>query len=213
MFKKTERGFLNGEDGIAIGPILFVVAILAILATAIAAGSSTFASNASQETNRTNAGSMIQIGTNLKMGVDRIVALGTSIANVDIDDTNTSGNSSLFSPSGGGMISPSRALAATPASDAWIFTWAAVPNLGGASRERLALLRVSQGVCDQVNTQAGITYTLAGIDYGTFDNTTNLTVTSWPAALNGKMVGCLQNASGDDSSFDGYYFYQVLAVQ
>lgn len=47
------------EDGIAIGPILFVVAILAILATAIAAGSSTFASNASQETNRTNSGSMI----------------------------------------------------------------------------------------------------------------------------------------------------------
>src|ERR1043166_909263 len=63
----------NKEAGIAIGPILFVVAILASLATAIAAGSSTFATNASQETNRTNAAAMISIGQNLKMGVDRIV--------------------------------------------------------------------------------------------------------------------------------------------
>lgn len=208
----TIRSQWHREDGIAIGPILFVVAILAILATAIAAGSSTFATNASQETNRTNAGSMIQIGSNLKMGVDRIVALGTTIANVDINASNTTGNSALFSPTGGGLVPPSAALSSTPASDTWIYTWAAVPNLGGSSRERVALLKVNQGVCDQTNTQAGITYTLAGVDYGAFDNTTNLTVASWPAALNGKMVGCIQNdATG--SANDGYFFYQVLAVQ
>lgn len=200
------------EDGIAIGPILFVVAILAILATAIAAGSSTFASNASQETNRTNSGSMIQIGQNLKMGVDRIIALGTAVANVDINASNTTGNSSLFSPTGGGLVPPSSALAATPASDAWIYTWGAITGLGGTGVERLALLRVNQGVCDQINSQAGVTYTLAGIDYGAFTNSTNLTTTSWPAGLNGKMVGCFQNDTTGTTN-DGYYFYQVLAVQ
>ena len=201
------------DDGIAIGPILFVVAILAILATAIAAGSSTFASSASQETNRTNAAAMISIGQNLKMGVDRIVALGTSIANVDINTSNTTSNTALFSPVGGGLVPPARTLAATPASDNWIYTYGAISGLGTATGERLALLRVTQGVCNQINAQVGVTYTLAGVDYGIFDNTTNLTTSSLPAAFSGKMVGCIQEASGDDATWDGYYFYQVLAVQ
>lgn len=200
------------EAGIAIGPILFVVAILAILATAIAAGSSTFATNASQETNRTNAAAMVQLGQNMKLSVDRIVALGVNVANVDINSSNTTGNAALFSVTGGGMVPPSRALAATPATDDWIYTWGAVAGLGSATGERVALLRVNLGVCNQINTQSGVTYTLAGIDYGTFNNTTNLTTTNWPAGLNGKMVGCFQNDNADNT-YDGYYFYQVLAVQ
>ncbi|MBI3419578.1 MAG: hypothetical protein HY053_05555 [Proteobacteria bacterium] len=100
------RARLNSQAGIAIGPILFVVAILAILATAIAAGSSTFATSSSQETNRTNAAAMISIGQNLKMGVDRIVALGTALANVDINSANTTTNTALFSPVGGGLVPP-----------------------------------------------------------------------------------------------------------
>src|ERR1051326_2654866 len=118
------------QAGIAIGPILFIVAILAILATAIAAGSSTFATNSSQETNRTNAAEMIQIGQNLKLGVDRIVALGTTLANVDINSQNTTGNIALFSPTGGGLVPPSTTLSSTPGTDTWIYTWGAVTNLG-----------------------------------------------------------------------------------
>ncbi|HVY12990.1 MAG TPA: hypothetical protein VHB73_05435, partial [Alphaproteobacteria bacterium] len=97
---------IKNESGIAIGPILFIIAILAILATAIAAGSSTFATNSSQETNRTNASAMVQIGQNLKMGMDRLMALGTSMANIDTNASNTSANNALFSPIGGGLIPP-----------------------------------------------------------------------------------------------------------
>ena len=201
----------NKEAGIAIGPILFVVAILAILATAIAAGSSTFATNASQETNRTNAAAMISIGQNLKMGVDRIVALGTSIANVDINSANTTANNALFSPTGGGLVPPAVSLSATPGSDTWIYSWVAVTNLGTTALERIALLRVNQGVCDQINTQTGST-TPSAADLGAFSNTTNLTSANWSAGLAGKMVGCLNNDT-TGSANDGYYFYQVLAVQ
>lgn len=199
------------EAGIAIGPILFVVAILAILATAIAAGSSTFATNAGQETNRTNAAAMIQIGQNLKLGVDRIIALGTAVANVDINASNTTTNTALFSPTGGGLIPPSVTLSATPASDVWIYTYGAVTSLGTSSLERIALLRVSQGVCDQVNTQVGAT-TPSAADLAAFSNTVNLTGANWQAGLAGKMVGCTYNDTTGTAN-DGYYFYQVLAVQ
>ncbi len=200
---------LNHQAGIAIGPILFVVAILAILATAIAAGSSTFATNASQETNRTNAGSMIQIGQNLKLGVDRIVALGTPLASVDINASNTSTNTAIFSPLGGGLVPPSTALAATPATDAWIYTWGAVTNLGSASLERLAVLKVNQGVCDQINVMgANTTTAVTGTDVGAFTNTVNFT--AWPATLAGKMTGCVNSTNATNT---GYYFYQVLGVQ
>jgi hypothetical protein len=202
---------LNQQAGIAIGPILFVVAILAILATAIAAGSSTFATNASQETNRTNAGSMIQIGQNLKLGTDRIVALGTPLASVDINAQNTSSNTAIFSPLGGGLVPPSTALASTPATDAWIYTWANITNLGSASFERIAMLKVNQGVCDQINTMGANTTTAAvGTDLTVVvSNTINFAASVWPATLAGKMTGCINSIT----TMPGYYFYQVLGVQ
>ncbi len=199
---------ISSRAGIAIGPILFVVAILAILATAIAAGSSTFASNSSQETNRTNSSAMISIGQNLKMGVDRIVALGTPLANVDINSSNTTSSTALFSPLGGGLVSPSTALASDPTNDTWIFTWGAVTSLGSASLERIAVLKVNSGVCDQVNSQASNGATPAASALGNIDNSTNFS--AWPASLAGKMLGCVNNNSG---AATGTYFYQVLGVQ
>jgi hypothetical protein len=101
---------INRQAGIAIGPILFIVAIMAILATAIAAGSSTFATSSGGEANRTNSSALIQIGQNLKMGVDRITALGTPLTSVIINAVNTVNTVDLFSPSGGGLVAPSSTL-------------------------------------------------------------------------------------------------------
>jgi hypothetical protein len=197
----------NNRSGIAIGPILFVVAILAILATAIAAGSSTFATSSSQETNRVNASSMIQLGQNLKMGVDRMVALGTAIANVDINDANTTGNVAIFSPTGGGLVPPSKALS-NSGSDAWIYTWGAVTNMGTSSLERIAVLKVTSGVCSSTNTLLSNT-AAAAADLGAISNTVNFT--AWPATHAAKMVGCVDNST--NTTVPGYFFYQVLSVQ
>ncbi len=197
----------NNQAGIAIGPILFVVAILAILATAIAAGSSTFATSSGQETNRTNAASMIQIGMNLKLGMDRLVAIGLPVANVDINASNTTGNNAFFSPLGGGLVPPSSALSSS-GSDAWIYTWGNVTGLGNDSlQERVAFLKVNPGVCDQINAQVGTT-TPGSLDIGAISNTTNFS--NWPSGLTGKMTGCLVNGNG---SVGGDFFYQVLSVQ
>ena len=61
------------DAGIAIGPILFIIAILGILAAAIAAGSGSFTSGTQNEGNSTKASALIQIGENLKVGMDRIL--------------------------------------------------------------------------------------------------------------------------------------------
>lgn len=206
--QRGPRALLANRAGVAIGPILFVVAILAILATAIAAGSSTFATNASQETNRTNAASLIQVGQNLKMGVDRLVALGTTINNVVINEADTTTNQSLFAPVGGGLVPPSRALAHDPANTTWVYTWANVPGLGTAAPERIALLRITTGVCDQINTQTNNSGTLSADLGAAIDNTTNLS--TFPPALTSRMLGCVTSTNATSA---GAYFYQVLSVQ
>src|SRR5580698_3637990 len=101
--------------GIAIGPILFIIAILAILAAAIAAGSGSFTSGTSSESDRTKSSALVQIGENLKIGMDRITMEGgLSATTVDVNPANTSATNSLFSPVGGGISVPSISMANNP---------------------------------------------------------------------------------------------------
>ena len=67
---------MGATAGIAIGPILFIIAILAILAAAIAAGSGSFTSGTTSESAKTKASALIQIGENLKVGMDRLIMEG-----------------------------------------------------------------------------------------------------------------------------------------
>jgi type II secretory pathway pseudopilin PulG len=69
-----ERRSLN--TGIAIGPILFVVAILAVLIGAIAAGSGGIGGNSSAERVRVQSGALIQYLSNVRNGVIRLRAGG-----------------------------------------------------------------------------------------------------------------------------------------
>jgi type II secretory pathway pseudopilin PulG len=195
------------QSGIAIGPILFIVAILAILATAIAAGSSTFATSSGQEAARTNAAALIQIGQNLKLGADRLITMGTPLVNIVINAANTTNSSDIFAPSGGGLVAPSTTLANTPATDQWVYSYADVTNLGTSGLERLAILKVNTTVCSQINQQVGNSGTL-GTDMGNaVDAGTN--ISAWPSGLAGRMVGCFDNTNSGHQ----YYFYQVLGVQ
>mgnify|MGYP003385762378 CR=1 FL=1 len=199
---------LHSQAGIAIGPILFVVAILAILATAIAAGSSTFTTNASQETARVNATAMLQIGSTLKLGTDRVVGLGTLGSAVTFTGAATIAD--IFSLTGGGLTFPSTALANTPATDTWGYTTAPVTNVGTTAADRIAVLRVNSAVCDQINkiingpsaTPTAFAATASWFTTGT---------TVWDAGtgagtLDGKLAGCFNTSVAPA----GTYFYQVL---
>jgi len=204
---------LQKNAGIAIGPILFIIAILAILAAAIAAGSGSFTSPTASESAKTKASAIIQLGDTLKMGLDRLtMENAVSWGNWVISVNETSGNNDLFSPTGGGISPPSISMAADPGNDVWYYPIAAVPGLGTPAPEQLAVLNVASDVCNEINNRAAGVLTPAGGDLGDFSSTSDLspeTSTNWPAALNGKTVGCVVNTHIGTR----YYFYEVLYVQ
>jgi len=204
------------DAGIAIGPILFIIAILGILAAAIAAGSGSFTAGTSSEGNSTKAAALIQIGENLRVGMDRItMENNVTVNNVTIGVNNTTNAVDLFSPTGGGVTIPSVSLANDATSDIWEYVWAEIPGLGSTAEERVAMLNVPSGVCDQVNVKAN-SLNVAIANYDKIASMTNpvtnndlgdLTA-SWPAALTSKPIGCLY-----DSTNSKYWFYEVLYIQ
>jgi hypothetical protein len=210
---RTPPNRFSLDAGIAIGPILFIIAILAILAAAIAAGSGSFTTGTSTESNRTKASALIQIGENLKVGMDRM-----SISNdigwgaYTINAANTIANNDLFSPTGGGITVPSDSMSKTPGTDRWYYPTGAVPGIGTNNAEQLALLRVDAGTCNEINLKANGVNTPANADLGNFSVAGSDipigNMNSWP--LSGKTVGCVGNSNG---TTNGYYFYQILFIQ
>lgn len=210
---------LAGDAGIAIGPILFIIAVLGILAAAIAAGSGSFTTSTTSESNRARASALIDMGQNLKVGFDRIVGNGVDFDDVVINPDNTSTANDLFSPLGGGIGAPSVTMGATPGTDIWHYPLIAIPKLGTASGSRVGVLRVTDGVCDEINARtnaltAGYAHG-AAIDLGDFGGDQDTLVSpgnNWPASLQGRPTGCVENLNSDTISA-GFYFYQVMGIQ
>lgn len=207
---------LAANAGIAIGPILFIIAVLGILASAIAAGSGSFTTSTTGESNRAKSSAMIDMGMNLKIGFDRIVGNGIDFINVNIDPVDTSATTDLFSPLGGGVSAPSITMSMAPASDLWQYPLIAVPNIGTASGSRVAVLRVAGGVCDEINSRANAiaagTALSESADIGDFSVAPLNNGGAWPSSFDGKPTGCVHN-SNSDTIAAGYYFYQVLGIQ
>ncbi len=202
------------DAGIAIGPILFVVAILGILAAAIAAGSGSFSGSSSSEAARTKAAALIQIGQNLKVGADRLGGLGYDADSVNISPTATTADNDLFSPSGGGVGAPSTTMADVPATDTWEYTHIAVTNMGTTATELGAFIKVALTVCDQVNVKANAISATAVSDATLAANVGDLANdpsggAAWPTALAGKPIGCLKGTG----TSTGYWFYQILMIR
>lgn len=159
--KANERR-LEANAGIAIGPILFIIAILGILATAIAAGSGSFSGNTAKEGNNTKASTLIEIGQSLRIGFDRLRGSGLLVTDVIIDPADLTSPSSLYAPTGGGVSAPGTMLKATKAptaagtaSDQWFYPLLQLNSIGvSGAYSRVAMLRVDPGVCDQINQRA-----------------------------------------------------------
>jgi len=214
---RPKQSRLASDAGIAIGPILFIISILGILAAAIAAGSGSFTTGTATESNRAKASAIIDIGQNLKIGFDRIIGNGVDFDAVIIDPENTSSSYDLFSPLGGGISAPSVTMAADPSTDKWKFPLVAIKRLGTTDGNRLAVLRVTEGVCDELNSKVAALDTGTAMDqsgdFGDFGSDSLIDDSdNWPADLQGKPIGCLHN-SNSTSVTAGFYFYQVLAVQ
>ena len=225
---QTRDGRLSSTAGIAIGPILFIIAILAILAAAIAAGSGSFTGGTATESNKTKSTALIQIGENLKIGMDRITMEGGLVPTaVDTAVGNTTLSNQLFSPTGGGIAPPSVGMANNPLYDHWYFPQGIVKGFGtgGSNNDVVAVLPVSSGVCQEINNRSLGAATLpTTATLGDFTANTVAGGANWPTTPNlvGVATGCVLNTSvtlgtGCPACTAGptsqYFFYQVLAIQ
>ena len=87
------------QRGIAIGPILFVVAILAVLASAIAAGSGSFNGDTSAVKAKAQATAILGYANEVKLGVDRVLGKGCTDTQISFENPVVSGYENPNAPS------------------------------------------------------------------------------------------------------------------
>ncbi len=218
--------------GIAIGPILFVVAILAVLVAALAAGSGGFTASTTTDTARTNAAALIQQGQNIMMGAQRILGGGTATAEqvrgVGVSTTDTSGNG-IFTAAGGGVPPQNPPGGSVAASAAWAIGTAYLGGVGvtgtpadnstsatAAGADLVAWIQVTQTTCQQINriltgTAAGYWIVASGggaaqVGTARLDTTTNIT-NYGSLAIGGRTQACVANQA--DAV---YIYYQLLSA-
>jgi hypothetical protein len=223
------------RDGIAIGPILFIIALLAIVAIAMSAGSSGFSGNTTNESNRTKAAELIQMGQNYKAAVTRLgaqgyqpaVAGGSMTANndprlivyYDCDGNGPgAGKNCLFSPLGGGGVFPPGTLAAD-ISAPFVYNstnprpvgTVQVDGLGSADGDVVFMYVVTQGVCEAARSILKQTNPIAEFTLADdpIDFVTVDNAATHPITDSARMEGCFH----ENDNFNAYVYYQVLAVR
>lgn len=108
---------IQRQRGIAIGPILFVIAILAVLAAAISASMGSFSGNSDTERARTYAGTIVNYAATLRAAVSRVMAMGCTDTQINFNNLVVGGYSTpgapadkhcnLFDVAGAGLLWPS----------------------------------------------------------------------------------------------------------
>ncbi len=219
--------------GLAIGPILFVVAILAVLVAALAAGSGGIQNAPGTEQARTNGAAIMAQGTNIRMGAQRVLSNSAiavdSIRTVGTSTTDTSG-AGIFTAAGGSVPpqNPPGGAAGAGALNNWTIatgylggvgltgTPADISTTAGASgADLVALISVTQPVCQQINRQnTGVAGYWIVASAGTssqvgdtrFDTTSNISNLSG-LPITGRAQGCVANQA--DTAW--YYFQLLLA--
>jgi type II secretory pathway pseudopilin PulG len=103
----------RADAGIAVGPILFIIAILGLLASAIAAGSGSFTASTSTQEAKAQAQAIIQYADLVKFAVDLVRGSGCTDEQISFENNIVSGytNSNapadhschVFDPLGGGV--------------------------------------------------------------------------------------------------------------
>lgn len=235
-----KRGkFDNCQAGIAIAPILFVVAILAVLVGALAASSGGFSQSTSRDSNRIKASTVIEGGANLKAGFERLYGGAVDIEQIILSQQYSAANATLalYAPDGGGLGPQAPAPGATPASG--ITNWRFVQNanllnigLNGANDFAVVIGVANDEICRAVNeiifgkdaaqAQTIPSASASGITLNDADSCTDTTVATTSAGCNvaanvfdlsavTALSGRSQACVTDGNGND--YYYQLLLAK
>jgi hypothetical protein len=232
----TLHGRARSKGGFAIGPILFIIALIAVIGAALSSGSGGFNASSGEETARVNATNIMGQGTNYKIAIDRLAsngfsvptapgvvsqAAGATVAADGIDFTvDCSGTSSPADGSNclyttlGGAISrqtpPAKGVPAATitATTPYQFHVVDMPGIGLAANEDLVVtVPVSQPVCEKIVTSLYGTSATVGAHGGTPAITTGAVTDFDTPAASTSVTGRMANCV---SSGTDYLFYQVL---
>lgn len=201
--------FSNNQQGFAVGTILLVVVLMAAIVGAIAMGSRSSTGDASTQTAKVNASSVIQQGINLKSSFDIMIAKGAkTIDQITFDAVAGTG---VFNPTDGGGVMQTAPSAAQSAATDWAFSKSGgavvkLPGMGttAAADYLVYLANVNAAVCLEATKALygnSATVVAAGVATAAFVAATDLTGV---AGMNNRSADCVQTT-------DGYVYYQVVS--
>jgi hypothetical protein len=171
------------QRGIAIRPILYIVAILAVLASAIAAGSGSFNGDTSAISAKAQASAILEYAESVKMGVDMVLGKGCTDTQISFENPIVTGYENPNAPSdkschvfdvnGGGIVWKDPPQGTNKVDDAYIVMYnimynkgfipyifggyAAIPNLGTSNNELVLYLPIASiDLCKSINNMIGI---------------------------------------------------------
>jgi type II secretory pathway pseudopilin PulG len=221
------------QRGIVIGPIVWVVAILAVLASAIAAGSGAFNGDTSAIKAKAQATAILEYADSVKTGVGRLLAKGCNDTGISFENPVVSGYTNpnapadkschVFDINGGGVVFKKRHpdwIDTTPdATNEITFSGGnTVIGFGGPldkaySAELIFRFHgVRDDICKQVNQLVGIDgIPDNGLLYspGSFIGGYSASGQIRAAKLNGHMVGCFHSSTAGNYNV----LYQILIVR
>lgn len=230
----------NLQRGIAIAPILFVVAILAVLAIAISAASGAFNGDTSAVKAKAQATAILEYAEQVKMAVDKVYNRGCFDTQISFENPIVSGYTNPNAPSdkschvfdvNGGGISflPIKVSKLETGNDGFFEFQGvnAVAGLGHLTAQLIAFLPLdSLDTCNKINEMVGMkgylghdvygvvrTYDFKGV-YGT--GAYNTLVNGGGTWIQGKMMGCLKKSSccpAHHPLYAPYFFFTVLLVR
>ncbi len=225
------------DRGIAIGPILFVVALLAVLAAAIAAGSGAFSSNTSTERARAMAQALISQGQEMKLATELVMGNGCNDTQVSFQHTGPTGSSfnnltspadgrcRVFHPNGGRISYPFPPLGALDSAQGggnfgnYVFSGgngvrdvgSGPLNVASAMELGVHVQNVRADVCLEINRLTGRS---AIIDNGgsfapasSFDGNFSPSGQLSAAEFSGRLTNCFYSTTASQNT---YVFHQVL---
>ncbi|MGE3770902.1 MAG: hypothetical protein AB7G06_08145 [Bdellovibrionales bacterium] len=216
---------LAATAGIAIGPILFVVAILAVLVGAIAAGSGGFTGSATTESVRVRASVLIQQANNIKTATDRVIVNGTGPTAIIVAESpaTPTSSSAIYTTAGGGITPQNPPAGSVPTGSTWRFVLDAdLPGIGAADGDFIAVIQVTEQTCEALNNIIFGTGVLSSIP--SLGTTPDVTIAAAAAGDNVTPAGNAFDQGGSpDTEYDGrinacvadgtdYYFYQLLSA-
>ncbi|MFZ4859913.1 MAG: hypothetical protein ACOYL3_26415 [Desulfuromonadaceae bacterium] len=174
---QARKGKTRADAGIAIAPILFVIALLGILAAAIAAGSGAFSSSTSTESAKATAEAIVQQGVNIQNAVALLTGRGCSDTQLNFISSSSfsreNPNSPLdkscnvYAPSGANLIQSTFPQAvdsttsftsstAIPSGMFWPSAHNALSGFGTTANELLVIMyNLKIDVCTQINKIVG----------------------------------------------------------